>query len=442
LATSSVLSLQEARLVALAAQDLASPRPSPAREAAAPAPRRRTAGVTRDAAETIARQVDRLGVLQLDAVNVLARAHYVPLFSRLGAYDRGAFDQATWPVVSRPPVAARAPERSLFEYWGHEASLLPVALQPLFRWRMDRAERLEGLWARVARLVREKRGYVDDVLSQVRERGPLGASDVASPPTRRAGSWSWGWSDAKTALEWLFWAGKVTTASRVNFKRLYDVPERVLPERVLRAPTPSVEDAHRELLRISARALGIATEDDLADYYRLRIGAARPRIAELIEEGSLRRVTVEAIDRPMFLYAGRDDAGAPARATGQALLSPFDPLVWYRPRSERLFGFHYRIEIYTPEHLRKHGYYVLPFLLGDRLAARVDLKADRGASVLRVPAAHLEPPASKVEVAEALARELRLAADWLGLARVEVGRRGSLARDLSAALRGRELRDR
>ncbi len=356
-------------------------------------------------------QVDRLGVLQMDAVNVLARAHYLPLFSRLGAYATASLDDAAY-----------GKSRRLFEYWGHMASLLPVAMQPLFRWRMAEAERLEGWGAGIAR---EKRGYVDDVLAEVRRRGPVRASEIASPQGR-SGAW-WGWSDAKSALEWLFRAGLVTTSGRRGFERLYDVTERVLPRAVLSTRTPSVEDAHRELVRLSARALGIGTDDDLADYFRLRLGAARPRIAELVEAGELIPTSVEGIAKPMFRARG---ARSPRAVRASTLLSPFDPLVWHRPRAERLFGFHYRIGIYTPEHLRDHGYYVLPFLLGDRVVARLDLKADRQARVLRVPASHLEAGATARAVLPAIAAELRHLARWLGLDAIEVERRGDLGSPL------------
>ena len=396
------LSRAEARRIALAAQALDGPRPRTASRAA------------------LLKSIDRLGVLQIDAVNVLARAHYVPIFSRHGSYD-----------VERLDGAAYGAPRALFEYWGHQASLLPTSLHPLFRWRMDQAARGEGIYGGLMRFGRSRRKYVDAVLAEVRERGPLRAGELTSP-SPRTGGW-WGWSDAKRALEWLFWAGFVTTATRKNFERLYDVPERVLPAEILALPTPRVEDAHRELVRISARALGVATEDDLGDYFRLRSRETRPRILELAEEGALRAVRVEGIDKPMWLAA---DAKLPRAATGRAILSPFDPLLWYRARTERLFGFRYRIEIYTPEHLRKHGYYVLPFLDGDALSARVDLKAAREASALLVQAVHLEPGSDAGETAVSLAAELRAVASWLGLERVVVTRKGSLAKALGQSLRG------
>ncbi len=394
------LSASEARRVALAAQGLHRARPA-----------------RRPGAAAVLALVDRLGVLQMDAVNVLARAHYVPVFSRLGPYD-----------VAHVDAAAYAGDRRLFEYWGHQASLLPVRMQPLFRWRMEAYETLQGTWAFIADVVREKRSLVDAVLEEVTARGPLAAGDLERPQ-KRSGPW-WGWSEAKIALEYLFRCGRVTTAGRRGFERIYDLPERVLPPAVLGAPTPSVEDATRELLRVSARALGVATDDDLADYFRLRLRDARPRIAELIEEGELLPVAVEGIAQRALVAR---DAVCPRAATGRAILSPFDPLVWHRPRAERMFDFHYRIGIYTPAHLREHGYYVLPFLLGERIAARVDLKADRKESALLVQASHIEPGAKAADVAGPLAAELADVAAWLGLARVVVRRKGSLAAALGRA---------
>jgi uncharacterized protein YcaQ len=390
------VSLSEARRIVLAAQGLAAERPRTASRAA------------------VLRTIDRLGVLQIDAVNVLARAHYMPLFSRHGAYPVDHLDDS-----------AHGEPRALFEYWGHQASLLPLSLQPLFRWRMEHAAKLKGIYAGLARFVRSHRAYIDDVLAEVRERGPLRAGELTQSRPRKAG-W-WGWSDAKRALEFLFWSGAVTTATRKNFERLYDLTERVLPRAVLDVPTPSPVDAQRELLRIAARSLGVATDDDLADYFRLRLADTRPRIAELVEEGALEVVRIEGLTKPAYLAKG---AKIPRAATGRAILSPFDPLVWYRARSERLFAFRYRIEIYTPEHLREHGYYVLPFLDGERIAARVDLKASREESALLVQAAHLEAGADVVTTVASLAEELRLVATWLGLERIVVGRKGSLTSPL------------
>jgi uncharacterized protein YcaQ len=358
--------------------------------------------------------VDKLGVVQIDSVNVLVRSHYLPVFARLGAYDRTVLDR----------LSHRAP-RALFEYWGHEASLLPVALQPLLRWRMHRAE--DHAWRHVREMGKKRGKFVRDVLAIVTERGPIGAGDIDAGKKSSKGWWEW--SDAKRAIEWLFWSGQVTSAGRRNFERLYDLPERVLPARVLAVPTPEPRDAHRELVRIAARALGIATETDLRDYYRLSPGDARAAIADLVEAGALEPVHVEGWKKHAYLARGVKP-GKVDRAR-VALLSPFDSLVWARERTERLFGMKYRIEIYTPAPKRVHGYYVLPVLFGDQLVARVDLKSDRAASALRVQAAHAEGNAPAGKVARALAGELAAMASWLGLSRVEVVRRGDLAAALA-----------
>lgn len=366
------------------------------------------------------RAVARLGAVQIDSVNVLVRAHYLPLFSRLGPYDRG--------LLNRAAYAGR--RRTLFEYWGHEASLLPVPLYPLFRWRMERAERGEEMYGGLARWARRRRAFIDAVLAEVAERGPLSASELSDGGPSR-GPW-WGWSDGKAALEFLFWAGRVTTATRRGFERVYDLTERVLPPAALAAPAPRADEAQRALLRLAARALGVATEKDLRDYFRLEVADARGRVRELVEAGDLVPVRVEGWTQPAYLDPA---ARAPRAVEARALLAPFDPLIWERQRTERLFGFRYRLEIYTPAHLRAHGYYVLPFLLGDRLVARVDLKADRERSALRVLSSRAEPGVDPPAVAPALVEELRAMASWLGLERVAVAPRGNLARELRSGLR-------
>jgi uncharacterized protein YcaQ len=412
------LSGSEARAIAIAAQGLAAPRPA------------------RVDAKLLRGFVEQLGVVQIDSVNVLVRSHYLPAFSRLGGYDTTLFDR----------LAHRAP-RALFEYWGHEASLLPVALQPLLRWRMERAR--EHAWGRMKRIAHEQPTFVADVLALVADKGPISASDM-EPEMERAGlrlasgkagrpsrkGW-WEWSDAKTAIEWLFWSGQVTSARRRGFERLYDLPERVLPARILAKPTPSEPEAHRALVERAARALGIATEADLRDYYRLPLAGARSAVAELVESGVLERVTVAGWAKPGYLHR---DAAPSSRIDPDrpALLSPFDSLVWFRDRTQRLFGMKYRIEIYVPAPKRVHGYYVLPFLLGDKLVARVDLKADRAASALRVQASHAERGVAKPRVAAALARERVRMAGWLGLDRVVIAPSGDLAAALlRASDRGR-----
>ncbi len=378
------LSAAQARRIAVAAQGLAGPPP--------PGP---------PTTARLKRLVERLGVIQIDSVNVLTRSHYLPPFARLGAYPREMLEQAAW---GRKPY--------LFEYWGHEASLLPMASQPLFRWRMERA-RAGETWGGIAAFGRERRDYIDAVLERIVKEGPLTGGDFADAP-RQAGWWNW--SHGKRALEWLFWTGQITTRTRRGFERVYDLTERVLPPAIVNAPTPTEAEARRELLRIAARAMGVATSGDLRDYFRLPVEGFKERLAELVEGGDLTPVTVRGWDRPAYLAR---DARLPRRVSGAALLSPFDNLIWRRERTERLFGVRYRIEIYTPAHKREHGYYVLPFLLGDALVARLDLKADRRAGVLRVQAAHLEPGAPP-NTAQALADALRRMAHWLDLDQVVI----------------------
>jgi uncharacterized protein YcaQ len=403
---STDLSAADVRAIALAAQGLAAPRPR---------------SVDRKQLRTT---VERLGVVQIDSVNVLVRSHYLPMWSRTGAYDTAAYDA----------LAHRGP-RALFEYWGHEASLLPVALQPLFRWRMARAR--DHAWGGMRRIARDRPDFVRDVLGLVGERGPISASELetviaAGAKRKRAKAGWWEWSETKRAIEYLFWSGEVTSARRRGFERLYDLPARVLPARVLAVPTPDEADAHRALVERAAAALGVATESDLRDYYRLPLAGARAAVADLVDAGTLRRVSVEGWTKPGYVHR---TARAPARLEPDraALLSPFDSLVWCRDRTQRVFGMRYRIEIYVPQPQRVHGYYVLPFLLGDRLVARVDLKADRAAGTLRVQAAHLEPEVPRKGVAASLARELAGMAAWLGLPRVEITRRGDLASALARA---------
>jgi uncharacterized protein YcaQ len=317
----------------------------------------------------------------------------------------------------------------MFEYWAHEASLLPLELYPLMRWRMERAERGERVYGGLVRYGRENADYIGKVLKEISERGPLAASDFDGQ--RGQGGW-WGWSDVKHALEWLFWTGRVTTAERrPSFERVYDVPERVLPASVLSAPVPPAEDAIRDLLGIAARALGIATASDLRDYFRLPPEDVKARLPEMIEAGEVLPVKVEGWTQQAYLHKA---ARVPRKIEAQALVSPFDPLVWERSRAERLFDFRYRIEIYTPAEKRIHGYYVLPFLLDEAIAARVDLKADRQAGVLRVMASHRELDAP-AHVAEALATELSDVATWLGLSDIEVAPMGELAPALSREIR-------
>jgi uncharacterized protein YcaQ len=395
------LTAGEARRIALGAQGFATPRPE------GPIAKRQ-----------LVKLVDRLGVIQIDSVNVVSRTHYLPAFSRLGAYPRAMLEEVAW-----------AKKRPLFEYWAHEASLLPLASQPLFRWRMRDAHDGVGVWKGVARFLRERREFVDRVLNEIATRGPLAASDLEMGQ-KGEGGW-WGWSEGKRAVECLFWTGELTTATRRGtFERVYGLPQMVLPRAVLDAPTPSREDAHRALYRQAIRAMGIATSKDLRDYFRMPVEGAKARMAELVEEGALVPVTVKGWREPAYLDPA---ARWPRRVEARALLSPFDNLIWFRERTERMFGVRYRIEIYTPAEKRTHGYYVLPFLEGDALTARVDLKSDRKAGTLIVQASHAEPWASDATPVR-LAAELKLMAGWLGLERVRVEKKGDLAAALADAV--------
>lgn len=395
---SETLSALAARRIALAAQGFAEPRP-------ADAGRRH-----------LLKTVERLGVVQIDSVNVVSRTHYLPLFSRLGAYPRALLEDAAW--GAKP---------ALFEYWMHEASLAPHALQPLMRWRMEDAAEGVGVWKGVARFLNTHPDFIDKALDEIARRGPLSASELEIG-ARGAGGW-WGWSEGKRALECLFWTGRLTTATRRGtFERVYGLPDKIHPKAVREAATPDRAEAQRQLIRIAARAQGVATEPDLRDYFRMPPADSKARVAELVEAGELVPVSVEGWDRPAYLDPA---ARKPRKIQARALLSPFDNLIWFRERTERIFGMRLRLEIYTPAHKRTHGYYVLPFLEGEALTARVDLKAERKAGLLVVQAAHAEPGAG-LDTPAALAAELRLMAGWLGLGDVRVEPRG----DLAPALRG------
>jgi uncharacterized protein YcaQ len=394
-----------ARRTALAAQGFADPRP------VGPVSRRH-----------LLRVLDRIRLLQLDSVNVLARAHYLPMFSRLGPYPKELLDVAAWAPRPRCP-------RLLVEYWAHEASLVPVQDWPL----LHSGAKKPGWWQQYGALAARVPELVSAVLAAVQERGPVGAGtlerELGGGVRPSPGSW-WSRTDTKRICEWLFGIGELTTGTRRGFERLYDLPERVLPADVL-GRRVGAEEGARELIARAATALGVATEPDLRDYYRLRPERSRQAVAELVEAGELEPVLVRGWPAPAYRHR---DARTPARITGAALLCPFDPLIWDRTRTERLFGFRYRIEIYVPEHRRSHGYYVFPFLLDGELVARVDLKADRAAGVLRVPGAFVESGiADTARVVAELARALREMAEWLELDGIVMGQRGDLAAALGAA---------
>jgi uncharacterized protein len=395
------LSAKEARRIALAAQGFGRPRP------VAPGKRH------------LLSTIHDLGVVQIDSVNVVSRSHYLPLFSRLGAYDRALLEDLAW---GRKPALA--------EYWAHEASLTPLSTHPLLRWRMQDALDGVGVWKNVSRFLSNHADFIDKALAEVARRGPLAASELGLGE-KGEGGW-WGWSQGKHAMECLFWTGRLTTVTRRGgFERVYGLPERVLPKAILDTPTPDRAQACRELLKISARAMGVATERDLRDYFRLSLADARDGVASLVADGTLETVAVKGWGQPAYLWPA---ARRPRSVKAGALLSPFDNLIWFRERTERLFGVRVRLEIYTPAHKRTHGYYVLPFLQNEAITARVDLKADRKAGKLLVLAAHAEPDANG-ETAAMLARELSLMASWLGLQGVEVRASGDLAPDLGAIVR-------
>jgi uncharacterized protein YcaQ len=406
--SSRALTGRQARAVILAAQGFADPLPS-----------------GRPDARHRRRVLDRIGLVQIDSVNVVVRAHYLPLFSRIGAYPLALLDRASM----------EAP-RELFEYWGHEASLIPVELHPALRWRMARAR--HEAWGGLRSVDQEHPGLLSAVLQALAEGGTATAGAIEERieggRARRSGPW-WDWSHVKRGIEFLVWAGEVAVARREGFTRVYDLPERVLPAHVLATPTLAEPDAFAVLVERAARSLGVATARDLRDYFRLPADAVAPAVSRLVQEGSLEPVAVQGWRDPGYLHT---EARVPRRAAERsALLAPFDPLVWDRRRASRVFGFDYRLEIYVPQAQRVHGYYVLPYLVGDRLAARVDLKADRRARALLVRAAHAEPATGGRDRLDhqRLARDLRRMADWLGLDEVRVERRGDLAVPLARAVR-------
>jgi uncharacterized protein len=389
----SFISRAQARRIALAAQQFGTAKPA------------------KVSGSRIRRLIEDLGAIQIDSVNVLVRSHYLPAFSRLGPYDRALLEG----------VAYKRPRR-VFEYWGHEASYLPLDAFPLLRWRMDRSRAGIGVWGNVARVGLQQQDLVARVRETIAERGAMSASDFEAlgdaQPHKRGRGW-WSWNDTKRAVEYLFWCGELTPLRRrSSFERVYDLTERVIPHGVLNARVAE-EEAYAQLTERAASAYGVATESDLRDYFRLPLAASKRAVSELVERGTLLPVSVEGWKQQAYLYAG---ARIPRRIEASALVSPFDSLVWNRDRTKRLFDFHYRIEIYTPSHKRVHGYYVLPYLLDESLVARVDVKADRAAGVLLVHAVHYEPGVNRRAVRARLAEDLLDMARWLELNTVKLPR--------------------
>jgi hypothetical protein len=392
------LSARQARRVAINAQGLGAALPG------------RAPGRAR-----LRRLVGQLGTVQVDAVNVLARTQFLVPFSRLGGVEPGDF------------VALCGRGRPCFEYWGHAASVMPVELYPLLRWRMEAQHQREAA-------VRAAHGdYLDAVLADVRDRGPLTAADLTDP-RRRTGEWWERRSGGRVALELLHGNGTLAAWRDASFARRYDLTERVIPAAVLGLPTPSQREAECELLAVAGCCHGVGTAADLANYFMLRGPGVKAGLAELVEAGRLLEVEVEGWAQTAYLDPAASTRSP--RRDGATLLSPFDSLIWHRDRTERVFGFHYRIEIYVPGPKRTYGYYVLPLLLGDQLVARFDLKADRAGRSLLVQGAFLEPGADEGAVLEPAAAELSRLARWLGLERVTVGRRGDLAGPLRAIVAG------
>ena len=377
------LSIKDARALALAAQGFDSPRT-------------KTKSTTADAVGLI----KKLGVIQIDSVNVLVRSQELPLFSRLGDHDRNAIPKAT-------------SQGKIFEYWGHEAAHLPVELHPMFRFKMHAARSGKLKHWGLTSFYAENKAFVKRILKYVEVNGSVTARELSSRTTKKS-SW-WDWDEAKTALEYLFLTGELMSCGRgSDFARVYDIPERVLPRKILQMPTPSETEARKELLVRAMRAQGIATMHDLADYYRQKPAVVKPLVSQLVEQGVLREVSVDGWQDKAYVHR---NAQLPKRLFATALLSPFDSLVWCRPRNERLFNFHYRIEIYTPEAKRKFGYYVLPFMVNGEIVGRVDLKADRENSKLLVQSVHTERGVKRETINRALNAELDLMASWLGLRR-------------------------
>ena len=364
----------------------------------------------------MASTIKQLHLLQIDSVNVLVRSHYLPLYSRLGNYDRGTLDRRT----------LESTNRHVFECWAHEASLVPIELHPLMRWRMNRAKNGSSMYSTMVQFARNEKDFLNKTLNHIRNSGPTGASAIPGSG-KGEGGW-WGWSKGKMTMETLFAQGLVTTTSRDKFERIYDVTERVIPSEILNSKTPTEAETFRHLTSLSALALGIATDSDLRDYFRLPLAESKKALTECIEDGSIIPIKVDGWKKQAYSHK---TTKLPRKAGGTALLSPFDPICWERDRTERLFNFHYRIEIYTPQTKRKFGYYVLPFLHGEDLCGRVCLKADRETGTLRANAIHHEDLVDPAETAKAMASELKIMAAWLELPNIEIRKSGNLAAALS-----------
>lgn len=396
--TSQSLSQSQARRIALAAQGFG--------------PRRTETPTNWGGMQRV---IDRLGLLQIDSVNVCVRSHYMPLFSRLGNYNIAKLDEKL--------LTPRPRDRGYFEYWGHEASFLPLKHQPFFRWRMAAAERGEGMWKGIANFGRENPDVLNRVRDSIRDTGPMATRELSVEGEQSGGLWEW--KGSKIALEYLFWIGDLTASGRRGFERVYDLTERVVPSEILNSKTPTPEEAHLKLTSVAARALGIATAADLRDYFRLPAKNFDVIVQSLVDQGEVEPVTVENWKQPAYLAV---HAKLPRWIRSSALLTPFDPVVWFRPRAERLFNFEYKIEIYTPAEKRRYGYYCLPFMYNGDMVARVDLKADRATSRLLVQSAHAEDACCIVDIAEALQDELARLAAWQGLDAVHIKRKGDLSK--------------
>ena len=398
---SDQLSIHEARRIAVAAQGFDSPRPSSA------VTQRHVSGVLKN-----------IRIIQIDSVNVLVRSEELPLFARLGSHKRTAIANAT-------------KSGKIFEYWAHEAAHIPVEFHPLFRWKMEAARRGHSTHWGLSSFYSTHKSFVESIYKRVLNDGPTNSRQLSERKVAK-GTW-WDWDEAKTALEYLFWTGRLMSRGRgADYSRIYDTPERVLPDSIIAMPTPSEHDARKALIDHAGASMGISSATDLADYFRQKLTVVRPLITELVESGDLREVAVEGWKEVAYLHSS---ATLPKSIQTHALLSPFDSLVWCRPRNERLFNFHYRIEIYTPRHKRIYGYYVLPFMLDGEIVGRVDVKADRAQGILRVHAAFAEPGVDRSVVARRLKNELIEMAAWLDLDDIDIARRGNLSAALRSAMK-------